>query len=367
MNYRELTSYIYGRHAWGPLFRDGDLPALEFTDSDSSIYIEESLDIMGLSEDISNQNIFNIGVGRESIYFQKKGAKSVTYLDICKENTENLKQYCSSKGINNINITRADIQKFDGLPANNFDVIFMCGIYQHIKNPSHALARIIKSLKPGGKMYMGFYRSGEWKYFVIAIIRLLIDHNMFAKVKKYVAIIESFGKLNHYQISRLMDDFFIPCMHKFHPNDIVHDIKKLGASVFYFDNDFRDYNHESDQYFSIGGDRIYITKTEASSYNVDDVIPNLKTFTGKDQINDLEYKESIIYENIATAKNIRMRYELGEVSQDEIILLAIKLYDLTRPYKPSENEYYMETKRKGRHKVMNEILNNFSSEIIHNI
>jgi len=91
MNYQNLTSYIYGRHAWGPLFRDGDLAPLEFTDSDSSIYIEESLEIMGLKESINNMDVFNIGVGRESIYFQKCGAAIITYLDICEENTSNVK------------------------------------------------------------------------------------------------------------------------------------------------------------------------------------------------------------------------------------------------------------------------------------
>ena len=48
--------------------------------------------------------------------------------------------------------------------------------------------------------------------------------------------------------------------HNFHPNDIIYDIKLLGAKVFYFDNDFRQYNHSGSDYFSIGGDRIYITK-----------------------------------------------------------------------------------------------------------
>ena len=57
--------------------------------------------------------------------------------------------------------------------------------------------------------------------------------------EKYGAILESFGELNHYQTSRLMDDFFIPCMHKFHPNDVISDIKTLGASVYHFDNDFK--------------------------------------------------------------------------------------------------------------------------------
>ena len=46
----------------------------------------------------------------------------------------------------------------------------------------------------------------------------------------------------------------------FDPKDIISDVKLLGGSIFHFDNDFRDYNHKGHSYFSIGGDRIYITK-----------------------------------------------------------------------------------------------------------
>ena len=79
------------------------------------------------------------------------------------------------------------------------------------KKPCEALSRIIKSLKPGGKMYMGFIEKWRVKYFIIALIRTLIDYTMFSRVK-YGAILESFGELNHYQTSRLMDDFFHACI-----------------------------------------------------------------------------------------------------------------------------------------------------------
>ena len=57
----------------------------------------------------------------------------ITYLDICKENTDNLRQYCVQKDIQNINIINADIEKYNNLPENTFDLVFMCGIYQHIE------------------------------------------------------------------------------------------------------------------------------------------------------------------------------------------------------------------------------------------
>ena len=57
-----------------------------------------------------------------------------------------------------------------------------------------------------------------------------------------------------------MDDFFVPYKHNFHPRDVIYDIRKLGGEILYFDNDMREYNHESKKYFTIGGDRIYIKK-----------------------------------------------------------------------------------------------------------
>ena len=57
-----------------------------------------------------------------------------------------------------------------------------------------------------------------------------------------------------------MDDFFIPYKHNFHPKDVIHDFKKLKMKIIYIDNDMREYNHETKEYFSIGADRIYAKK-----------------------------------------------------------------------------------------------------------
>ena len=53
-------------------------------------------------------------------------------------------------------------------------------------------------------------------------------------------------EINHYQSSRVMDDFYVPRKHNFHPKDIIHDINLLGGEVYNFDNDLRDYNHEGE-------------------------------------------------------------------------------------------------------------------------
>ena len=69
----------------------------------------------------------------ERAFIFKKGAKSVTYLDICPENTQNVIKYCENKSINNIEVINANIQEYNDLPSNKFDIIFLCGIYQYKK------------------------------------------------------------------------------------------------------------------------------------------------------------------------------------------------------------------------------------------
>ena len=45
-------------------------------------------------------------------------------------------------------------------------------------------------------------------------------------------------------------------------NQKINSCDKGCGGKIYFDEDFRDYNHEGSDYFSIGGDRIYIKKVQ---------------------------------------------------------------------------------------------------------
>ena len=64
---------------------------------------------------------------------------------------------------------------------------------------------------------------------------------MIKEVRDINAILFTFNKLNHYNSTRVMDDFFIPKKHNFHPRDVIHDLELIGGEVFHFDNDLRDY------------------------------------------------------------------------------------------------------------------------------
>ncbi len=356
-NYKNITAFIYEDLAWGPLYRKKDGEILKNADNNAEKYILESLKVLSIkTKDLKGKKIFNIGTGRESRFFAKYGAK-VNHVNIGEESVNELKKWAKKNNLQIVSESGDILDKDIG--ENKYDLIFLSGIYQHIQKPAYALVKFLNALKKDGLMYMGFYRSGEFKYFVVDCIRYLVDYSMMSEVREVNSILFSFSETNHYQSSRVMDDFFVPKKHNFHPKDIIHDIKLLAGEVFFFDKDFRDYSHTGSDYFSIGGDRIYIKKISSKITILDDVKDQLKTIVGKNQLDEVDYKEEIIKHNIQLIKKIRLLYDTGFISKIAIISLAIGLYQFTRPLVFEESFYFNESKRLGRHKIINKYLLSF--------
>lgn len=356
IKYSQLTSFIYQDLSWGPLYREKDGEVITNADNQAAKYIMESLDIMKISKtELKGKKVFNIGTGRESRFFAELGAK-VTHIDIAKDSVEGLKEW-SKKNKLKVNSSTQDIATAE-IGNNEFDIIFLSGIYQHIKQPAYSLIKFINALKPDGLMYMGFYRSGEFKYFIVDAIRYMMEPRMMSLTRDLNAILFTFGEINHYQSSRVMDDFYVPRKHNFHPKDIIHDINLLGGEVYNFDNDLRDYNHEGENYFSIGGDRIYITKKKETNVSLASIKDKLKTTKGRDQLFDIEYKEDIILENLELIKKIKLLSQTGFINDENIVALCLGLYQFTRPFN-FDQSYYMQETKKGRHKTLNLYLKNF--------
>ena len=355
-----FTKLLYQDFAWGPLYKKKDGKRIKGIDNNSKKYIDDSLKTMKLSpRQLRGKKVFNIGTGREAKVFANYGA-SVVHLDLGKKTVDELKIWVK-KNKKDIQTFSADINNFD-LGIEKFDIIFLSGIYQHLENPAKCLIKFINSLKKNGLMYLGFYRSGEFKYFIVDAIRHLISKKLFYKVRNINSITHCFGQKNHFQSSRVMDDFFVPYKHNFHPKDIIKDIKTLGASVLHSDKDLRDYNHESPNYFTIGFDRIYIKKRN-NKISKPSILKQLKTQKGKNQLLDINYKEKIIKENIKLIKLIKKRNNQNLINSYYLICLAISMYQFTRPYNLKKSYYYDEVIKNGRHKTLNLLLRNFLKNI----
>ena len=361
--YKNLTSFIYEDLAWGNIYRKKDGEVIKDADNNAEKYILDSLKIMNIDvKDLKNKKVFNIGTGRESRFFASHGA-IVNHINIGEDSVLELKKW-SKDNNKKVESEVNDIVDAE-IGENKFDIIFLSGIYQHIKTPAYALVKFINALKKDGLMYMGFYRSGEFKYFIIDAIRNMIGNDTMASARDINAILFTFGEFNHYQSSRIMDDFYVPRKHNFHPQDVIDDIKLIGGEVFNFDNDFRDYNHDGHSYFSIGGDRIYITKKNDKVTNLEDVKDKLKTIKGNNQIYDVKYKDKIINDNIALTEKIKMLYETGFIAKTNMTCLCLGLYQFTRPFVFENSYYYQESKKEGRHKLLNFYLKNFIDNFSH--
>ena len=356
-NYKDMTNFLYQELAWGPLFKKKDGKSIKNTDNNSEIYIKETFRKMKIPlGKLKNKKVFNIGTGRESRFFAKYGA-DVTHLDIGKSTVKSLNNW-AKKNKKKVYSFSSDIETAE-IGINKYDIIFLSGIYQHINTPALALVKFINALKKGGLMYMGFYRSGEFKYFIVDTIRFLLKKKQLSEIRNLNAMLFTLGEFDHYQSSRVMDDFFVPQKHNFHPKDIIHDIKLLGGKVYLFDNDFREYSHSGSSYFSIGGDRIYIEKDSNKITKASEVKKRLKTLKGKNQIININYKEKIIKQNIKLIKLIKNKYKSKKINRLDISSLCIGLYQFTRPLIIEQSEYYQKSKIVGRHNLINKYLKNF--------
>jgi SAM-dependent methyltransferase len=386
--YAERTGFIYGDVSWGHLYHSrnlfdgsatsdsGDVGAFE-REFSTMEYIDQSLAVMGISGDaLKDMRVFNVGTGREALYFQRLGAREVVHLDISRQNVARVNTYLRAANIQNVKSVCADLQ-FVEMEPKSFDVVFLAGIYEHLADPPRGLVNVARALKIGGQMYMGWYRSGDWRWFICELARQLVKPRMMRLTQRLAALNQTLGATSHWQTSRILDDFFVPAHHEFHPADIKADAAACGLKIVRMDNDYREYSHEitpltgegysrnSDildpgktgeprlDYFSLGADRAYFVKER----HIDSVpLEQMKTRSGIDQLNGINYTRDIEKENVQLFRKLQQYSECGYATDEEVVSIAINLYRFTRPYEPSLDSYYKATLADGRHAVLNKFL-----------
>jgi len=357
--YQRQSSFVYGDHTQGRVYKDleTEFVSKDGTSEDNALkHITLTLDTFKISpEQLKEMTVLDIGTGRHSLRFHHLGAKEIIHFDISKSHIEQTQRYCKEKGITTITSIQGDLSE-DLLPTEKFDLIYAAGIFQHLNPPSKGLVNWAQSLKVGGHMYHGFYRSGEWRWFISALIRKGVEASSFANIKSHIAVTFGLGNMEHFQVSRMIDDFYTPQQNCFHPNQILHDHALLGLEPVEIDPDRRDYNHEGGEYFTIGADRIFARKVKPTDVNA----APLQTQHGIDQLTGIEYKEPIIYENIELWYELINMYKHGFIPTEIWNAVLINLYRFTRPWEAKYDAYYVYGKEDGRHKTLNAFLTNLA-------
>lgn len=113
-------------------------------------------------EDFQGKKILDAGcgMGRNSYWPLKWGAKSITAFDFDQRSVERAKQTLSS--FKNVEVFYKSIFKIEW--KNEFDIAMSIGVIHHLEDPLLALQNMTRALVPGGTLlvWVYSYEGNEW-------------------------------------------------------------------------------------------------------------------------------------------------------------------------------------------------------------
>lgn len=109
------------------------------------------------------------GIGAQTVILAKKNPRAeITSIDVSLDSLEKARENVKRNSIENVRFLQADIFYLP-FEEESFDHVFVCFVLEHLQNPSEALTRLKKVLKPGGTITViegdhgscYFYPEGE--------------------------------------------------------------------------------------------------------------------------------------------------------------------------------------------------------------
>jgi SAM-dependent methyltransferase len=116
------------------------------------------------------------GMGRNSYWPMKWGGASIVAFDYDERSVKRAKETLSD-------FSNADVQfhSIDDIAwKDEFDIAFSIGVIHHLKEPKHALANMVRALKPGGRLLIWVYgyEGNEWIVRYVNPVRMHITSKL---------------------------------------------------------------------------------------------------------------------------------------------------------------------------------------------
>src|SRR5262245_20319612 len=148
---------------------------------------------------LANWHVMDVGTGRQALAFLNMGAQRVSHFDISSENVARVEAHIAVHGLaKRLDTICCDLVETD-LGRARFDFIYLNGIAQHFSDVGRGLVNCIRALKPGGLLWLYFYRSGSFDQFFVYMLRNLVGGSNVA--------VDAALTRDHYAAARL---FFAP-------------------------------------------------------------------------------------------------------------------------------------------------------------
>jgi len=116
-------------------------------------------------------------------------------------------------------------------PEARFDFVYLNGIVHHLSSPARGLANCARAVSVGGRIWVYFYRSGTFKWFVCDMIRRIVSASELNASFLSSANIYALGETRNLYSSRIMDDFLAPFIHLYALKTYIEFMNRLGFEL----------------------------------------------------------------------------------------------------------------------------------------
>lgn len=281
---------------------------------------------------LNNSVVMNVGTGRESYALQSLGAKNVFHYDISKEHVNKFKKIIKNDKIENISSKNLDLCK-KKIPEEFFDFVYLNGIVHHFSYVDKGLDNCARSVKLNGKIWLYFYRSGTFKWFVCQMIRELINESELDDYFKNSSTLFSYGSHDNASTTRIMDDFFAPFIWLYTPKMYCDFMKKYG---FVLEKKINSKNFKSIDFKNLHHSSILVFKRTKllKSNHIPEILNNENSI---DQLNSKIYKDERTKLLIKNFKKLKSKLLLKNNKTLKFAFL-ISLHKIAAPQYYGENE-----------------------------
>lgn len=225
---KNQTGVLYGKYSFGnayeELMSERMLEAIE-------PLIRTDLLKAGVYHRMHDLDVMDIGMGRQAVTLARLGAKSVAHHDISQAHVDRFSKMLKDR-FRSLPITTRQTDVVLEPPASQaYDFVYLNGIVHHFSDTAAGLRNCARAVRPGGRIWVYFYRSGTFKWFLCSMIRRITSAENLDAGFVSAALTYAAGKYQDVLTGRIMDDFFVPYIHLYTPQNYMDFMDALGFRV----------------------------------------------------------------------------------------------------------------------------------------
>jgi len=287
--------------------------------------------------ELAGRRVMDVGTGLYGLGFQRLGSV-VEHHDVSTRTVAALRRYAASRGYSRLQSFCTDLVR-EPLTQEHFDLIYLCGVFQHFSQPSQAFTNLARALKVGGYLYMDIYRSGRWRWFVVDVLRQVVEraflYDLLSRFVEFVAL----GRRHSFhlrQVELLVDDLFVENVHLFHPDDVVEDARELGLQIVrpVTSMDLPDSGDRVDHscFFA----HVFNTMIFQKVRSIDLTATPQRTKKGRPQLEELEGLPGSYGDVESLTAEFLLARRGGRFRRDEILSYVVNLFRMAHPCLPRD-------------------------------